>query len=342
MQRASLRWMQQLLSTQDLPSAETEQAERLEGAIAYGADALYDLLRVQAKAMASTVSARCLLWLCNWSADASSKAQLGTLPFKGKLLFGEDLEQLIKFLGENKVHKLPEDRPKQSTSFFPTRTRFRGQRWYGNRARGSYPRGGVSSPSRGLILFWTVEASGMATSNTRPPSPLPNEIRSVHSSARILGGRLSLFREEWANITSDHWVLEVIEHGYALEFARDLSDLYLVSPCSPSKRPVVCQTLVRLQELGAIIPVPVQEQCAGQYSIYFVIPKKDNSFHPILDLKRVNRALRVPRFKIKTLRVVIAAVCPGEFLASLDLTEAYLHIPILQEHQKFLCFHILG
>ncbi|XP_029442980.1 protein FAM227A [Rhinatrema bivittatum] len=81
-QRAGLRWVQQLLTSQDLPEAEALQADRLEAVMAYGADAFYDLLRVLARSMVAAVSARRLLWLRNWSADASSKTRLGSLPFK--------------------------------------------------------------------------------------------------------------------------------------------------------------------------------------------------------------------------------------------------------------------
>ncbi|XP_029448605.1 uncharacterized protein LOC115086312 [Rhinatrema bivittatum] len=109
-QRASLLWVQQLLTSQQLPPDEAAQADSLESAIAYGADALYDLFRVLARSMVSVVAARRLLWLRNWAADTSSKSSLGSLPFRGKFLFGNDLDQIIKSLGENSVHRLPEDR----------------------------------------------------------------------------------------------------------------------------------------------------------------------------------------------------------------------------------------
>ncbi|XP_029453158.1 protein-glutamate O-methyltransferase isoform X3 [Rhinatrema bivittatum] len=100
--------------------------------------------------------------------------------------------------------------------------------------------------------------------------------------------------------------------------------------------------LVRLQNLRAIVPVPVLEQRRGHYSIYFVVPKKEGSFRPILDLKEVNRCLWIPSFRMETLRSVIASVRPGTFLASLNLTEAYLHIGIRKDHQKYLRFFVLG
>ncbi|XP_029443076.1 tonsoku-like protein [Rhinatrema bivittatum] len=55
-QRANLRWVQQLLTSQELPPGEAEQANCVEAAVAYTADALYDLLRTSARVMSSAVS----------------------------------------------------------------------------------------------------------------------------------------------------------------------------------------------------------------------------------------------------------------------------------------------
>ncbi|XP_029452565.1 uncharacterized protein LOC115088435 [Rhinatrema bivittatum] len=108
--RAGLRWAQQLLANESLSTDEARQASRLEAVIAYSADAFYDLLRTSARTMVSAVAARRLLWLRHWAADGTSKARLGSLPFKGKLLFGKELEDILESLGENKTHRLPEDR----------------------------------------------------------------------------------------------------------------------------------------------------------------------------------------------------------------------------------------
>lgn len=61
--------------------------------------------------MASVVAQR-LLCLHNWAVDVSSIHKLTKLPFRGKLLFGADLENLVKELGVAKPVKLPEDMPK--------------------------------------------------------------------------------------------------------------------------------------------------------------------------------------------------------------------------------------
>ncbi|KAE8617332.1 hypothetical protein XENTR_v10009038 [Xenopus tropicalis] len=41
---------------------------------------------------------------------------------------------------------------------------------------------------------------------------------------------------------------------------------------------------------------------------------------------------------MESLRSVIAAMMPGQFLASLDIKDAYLHVPIFPPHQRFLHF----
>nr|XP_033788678.1 meckelin [Geotrypetes seraphini] len=56
----------------------------------------------------------------------------------------------------------------------------------------------------------------------------------------------------------------------------------------------------------------------------------------------VNAALKVPCFCMEMVLSVIMSVVSGEFLASLNLIEAYLHIPIFPDHRKYLQFHVLG
>ncbi|XP_029441229.1 uncharacterized protein LOC115080906 [Rhinatrema bivittatum] len=181
------------------------------------------------------------------------------------------------------------------------------------------------------------------------PGPEPraeschNDGRPAHSPVPVIGGRLMQFAREWAKITSDQWVLDVISRGYALDFAQRPRPGFMVSPCGFSeKRQAFRDTIRHLLALGAIVPVPFRELRGGRYSIYFLVPKKEGTFRPILDLKGVNRCLRVPRFRMETLRSVIASVRQGEFLATLDLTEAYLHVGIRADHQRYLRFAVLG
>lgn len=86
----------------DKQEESSSEGVKLESAAAYLADAFYDLVRISVKSMASVIAARQFLWLRNWVADASSKSRLSKLPYKGRLLFGEALEKIVKDLGDSK------------------------------------------------------------------------------------------------------------------------------------------------------------------------------------------------------------------------------------------------
>lgn len=85
--------------------------------------------------------------------------------------------------------------------------------------------------------------------------------------------------------------------------------------------------------------VPKGEKFQGFYSNLFTVPKPDGSVRPILDLKGLNKFLCVKHFRMESVQTVAAVLQSGEFLASIDLKDAYLHVPIFL-HQKFLRFFI--
>ena len=63
---------------------------------------------------------------------------------------------------------------------------------------------------------------------------------------------------------------------------------------------------------------------------------------PVINLRPLNRYLKKEHFKMDTLKKVINLVKPNDWAISLDLSNAYLHIPIFQKHRKYLRFCIAG
>ncbi|CAJ0961219.1 unnamed protein product [Ranitomeya imitator] len=82
------------------------------------------------------------------------------------------------------------------------------------------------------------------------------------------------------------------------------------------------QAISSLKEDGVIIPVPQSERFQGFYSNLFIVQKKDGTVRPILDLKLLNKFVRVRRFRMESFRSVIASMEKGEFLASIDIQDA--------------------
>ncbi len=88
--------------------------------------------------------------------------------------------------------------------------------------------------------------------------------------------------------------------------------------------------------------IPPEEELDSFYSTFFIIPKKGGGRRPILNLRQLNAYVVHRTFRMETLRKVIKAVKPGDWLVSVDLQDAYMHIPIHPNFQKFLRFKIGG
>ncbi|CAJ0931053.1 unnamed protein product [Ranitomeya imitator] len=157
-----------------------------------------------------------------------------------------------------------------------------------------------------------------------------------------VGGRLLLFQQAWLSVVHDEWVRDLVSSGYKIEFSSPPPTRFFPSrlPSSAAQSRALLCAIHTLRQSGVIVPVPEHERFKGFYSNLFVVPKKDGKVRPILDLKLLNKCVRVRHFRMESLRSVISSMERGEFLASIDIKDAYLHIPIFPPHQRFLRFAI--
>lgn len=149
----------------------------------------------------------------------------------------------------------------------------------------------------------------------------------------------------WALHTPDIWVLSTLSRGYRLQFRRR-------PPTSGRVRMTVIHDLAKAQALnreistllakGAIVPVDPRRDPGGFYSKYFLVPKKTGDLRPVLDLRGLNRFLKVIPFHMLSTREVLQAISPGNWFTSIDLKDAYFHVPIAVQHWKFLRFAFQG
>jgi hypothetical protein len=60
---------------------------------------------------------------------------------------------------------------------------------------------------------------------------------------------------------------------------------------------------------------------------------------PILNLKKLNAAhLDTPYFCMETIEDVRHALRPGDWAASINLRDAYFHVPLHPSTRKYMCF----
>ena len=76
----------------------------------------------------------------------------------------------------------------------------------------------------------------------------------------------------------------------------------------------------------------------GFISGIFLIPKRSGGYRPIINLKGLNTFLTAHKFKMEGISTVRHTIREGDWLAKLDLKDAYLTVPIFSHHRKFLRF----
>lgn len=109
---------------------------------------------------------------------------------------------------------------------------------------------------------------------------------------------------------------------------------------SKSEEQKCLQEIIRLLSRGAI---EIVADCEGQFlSPFFIIKKASGGWRFILNLKSLNNYIFAPHFKLEDWRTVVHLLSPGDFMASIDLQDAYLLVPIAREDRKYLRFRFQG
>ena len=87
---------------------------------------------------------------------------------------------------------------------------------------------------------------------------------------------------------------------------------------------------------GAVELAPLPSP--GYYSRLFLVWKTPGSWRPVIDLSTLNLYVDVSHFWMETIQSVLLSVHQGDGMASIDLKEAYLQVPVHLESRPFLRF----
>ncbi|XP_071973456.1 uncharacterized protein [Engystomops pustulosus] len=162
------------------------------------------------------------------------------------------------------------------------------------------------------------KASGIVPGEekTSPSCSVPQTNQKRSNDARV-GGRLKDFLPQWKNITNNRQSSGSLTHH-------------------------LWEQVSTLQKLEVVRPVPPEEKGTGHYSPLFLIKKPNGSYRLIINLTFLNKWVTYIKFKMESIKSTTPLINHNAFLCTLNLRDAYYHIPIHADSQKFLRFAVLS
>ena len=219
-------------------------------------------------------------------------------------------------------------------------------------------------------VFFHVATHAPSVATTGPPqkkglSPVPvlRKIKHVNSVSCVdpclfvqnvqgvptvvhdgpVGGRLQKFWQVWQRLVANPRAVSILKQGYSLPFRLrpPLTRVPIIqsSYANPVKSRSLKEALISLQGKLVVEPVLVRSSLAF-YNRLFLVPKPENKWRPILDLSRLNKFLKTGTFKMETAETIRTSPQKGEWVTSLDFSDAYFHIPIHPRSRKYMRFFL--
>ena len=180
-----------------------------------------------------------------------------------------------------------------------------------------------------------------------PRKPAASGQSSGSSTARsgqasTSGASLSPHWRRWQEIGAETWVVIVLRDGYRVPFKDSPPPLARTPVSFPKYRAGSPRAQALRQEVEAMLAKGALEIARdpgpGFYSRLFLVEKATGGWRPVIDLSHLNDFVQLTSFKMETVASVLLSVREGDFLASLDLKDAYFQIPIHGSSRKLLRF----
>ena len=144
-----------------------------------------------------------------------------------------------------------------------------------------------------------------------------------------LGGRLKFFKNYWRHLTHSRLILDTIS-GAKIEFTEEVNQEKEPRKLHFNEREqkFMNNKVKELLENGTLKDVTHDEKNTKWLSNIFLQAKKDGKFRMILDLSLLNLKIKYRKFKMNTIFDVLKMTRRNMSLCSIDIREAYFHLPI--------------
>ena len=195
----------------------------------------------------------------------------------------------------------------------------------------------------GLPPAWSNEPSSAITeSQEEVTSPvgqyLTKDFLKTIENKPFRAGQLATKADEWRSITSDPEILQhVRNHHIELNENPVQNKAPMPYHLSEFEKIYARKEIKELLEKGVISAV---DHTKGEYisNIFFREKRDSDKLRMILNIKQLNKFVDHEHFKMDTLRTALQLVEQGDWFISIDFSDAYYSIPVIESHRKYLRF----
>ena len=184
----------------------------------------------------------------------------------------------------------------------------------------------------------------VATEADKPGNDYLRDLQIPNPSP--VGGRLQQFWKVWENKGASPYVVDLLKEGLKLDFHQ---------PPPLSKTPIFMDSYkgdpLRRQALKAAVEELLQknvlelvqdQNSPGFYGRLFLRPKPDGRWRSIIDLSELNKFIINPSFQMETAGSIQNSMRQGMWATSIDLKDAYFHIPVNRRFRKYMRIALFG
>ena len=155
-----------------------------------------------------------------------------------------------------------------------------------------------------------------------------------------VGTRLADFAPHWLSLLGICRATGIVEDGVGSAFQqRPQLTHQCISFQTRNSRQDLQQAVDALLLKGAIERV-TNVISLGYYNRLFLVPKKTGDLRPVINLSSLNRHMVVLHFKMETQGFICSAIRSQEWTISIDIRDAYLHVPMHQAVRRYLRFMV--
>ncbi|XP_045538606.1 uncharacterized protein LOC123722104 [Papilio machaon] len=172
-------------------------------------------------------------------------------------------------------------------------------------------------------------SKGYPKNNFPAPQKKPG---TFNNSSRGRNGQLHVYVDQWEYLGAPPHILKMVT-GYRIPFKQKpplhTPNFQHQTNVSPEMSKIIKKLVLEgVLEEARVTPSFI--------STIFLRPKSDGTSRPIFNLKRLNNFVHAGKFRLVNVQRVPDFIQENDWMAKIDLRQAYFHLPVAQAHRRFL------